>query len=79
MASDRLLPVNAALKQLLEIVITKSSTHEITIKLNKAIILIKQKQLDEAKKLLKEISGVDDIMKVKDERILELYAHIYEL
>lgn len=79
-ASDRLLPPNAGLKLLSGIKRTKNSSHEVTIQLNKAILLIKQKQVQEAKKELDELAKSDaDVAHVKDERFAALKAYLAAL
>jgi len=78
-ASDRLLPASAALSQLSQIVQSRTSTHETTVKLNKVIAMLKQKQVKEAKSLLEEIAKPDDLVNVKDERILGAYAYLYKM
>lgn len=74
-----MLPANAALAQLSQIVQSRTSTHEVTVKLNKIVTMLKLKQLKEAKEALEEVAKPDDLVKVKDERILGIYAYIYTL
>lgn len=78
-ASDRLLPASASLTQLSQIAQTRTSTHEITVKLNKVIAMLKQKQIKEARKELESIAKVDDLANVKDERVLGVYAYLLHL
>ncbi len=76
-ATDRLLPPNAALKQLSEIKRTKTSTHEVTVGLNKVLVMLRQKQLSDAKKELEAISKAStDITTLKDERLPAIYSYI---
>lgn len=75
-ADDRLLLASSAYKQLAEIKLTKSSTHEASIKLNKVILLLKQKNVEEAKK---ELQAIGDETNIKDERYPLLSAYILQM
>lgn len=76
-ADDRLLLASNAYKQLSEIKIAKTSTHEITIKINKILLLLKQKNIEEAKKEQQEIiDNIGDDANIKDERFFLITAYI---
>ncbi len=75
-ASDRLLPPAVGAKQLDEIKRTKASTHEVTLRLNKVVLLLKQKKMDEAKKELDDLARTDDAAQIRDERYAGIRAYI---
>ena len=77
MATDRLLSPSAGLKQLTEIKQTKKSSHEVTVQLNKIVLMLRQKQIQEAKKELDEVARLSaDAENIRDERFLILKAYI---
>lgn len=78
-AADRLLPAKAGLNLLGEIAQTRTSTHEQTVKLNRAVALLRQKQTKEAKEALAEVGRPEELGGVKDERVVELYAHLWKM
>ena len=77
-AFDRFLTPSAAYKQLAGIKRVKNSTHEITLQINKAILLLKDKKVAEAKKELEDIYKLDTgaIDSIRDERFLVVKACI---
>lgn len=78
-AEDRFLVASAAYKQLAEIKLAKTSSHEITIKLNKTVQLLKQKKLEEAKKELSElVHQCGNEENIRDERFFLLKAYILQ-
>jgi hypothetical protein len=80
LAEDRLLFASAAYKQMAEIKLAKSSTHEVTIRLNKVMLLLKQKNTEEAKKEMQELEKLcGGEINIKDERYFLLNAYILQM
>jgi hypothetical protein len=73
------LVASAAFKQMAEIKLLKNSAHEVTIKLNKVVLLLKDQKNEEAKKVLQEVAKMCETeANIKDERYFLLTAYIYQ-